>query len=140
DGRDTEVQPLPIGGVPELSLPDLRIAFAPTLPGIPIAQGIRRSLERLAAQLAPLCAVVEEATPPDVNFADDLRCAGELIGMITTVFQPQPGRSQPALSKYFEALDRRDRSTLAWERFFEKWDALLCAPSMMTAFPHCAPE
>jgi amidase len=25
---------------------------------------------------------------------------------------------------------------LAWERFFQEWDALLCPPSMVTAFPH----
>src|SRR5437899_6856891 len=30
-------------------------------------------------------------------------------------------------------------SFLAWEQFFEKWDILLCPPSMVTAFPHCEP-
>jgi amidase len=28
---------------------------------------------------------------------------------------------------------------LAWEQFFDTWDALLCPPAMVGAFPHCEP-
>ena len=37
------------------------------------------------------------------------------------------------------ALHVRDRSIVAWEEFFAKWDVLLCPASMVTAFPHCRP-
>jgi amidase len=49
-------------------------------------------------------------------------------------------QEQPAtLAHYLAALDRRDRSIVAWEEFFDRWDVLLCPPSMTTAFPHCDP-
>src|SRR4030095_6463422 len=51
DGRDTEVQPVPVDDVPELKLKDLRIAFTPTFPGFPVAADIRDAVEKLAQQL-----------------------------------------------------------------------------------------
>src|SRR5512133_3029032 len=41
DGRDTEVEPVPVGEVPDLRIKDLRIALAPTFPGLPAAAEIR---------------------------------------------------------------------------------------------------
>src|SRR5690348_15390950 len=41
DGRDTEVAPVPVEEVPQLTLKNLRIAFAPTFPGIPATAEIR---------------------------------------------------------------------------------------------------
>ena len=51
DGRDTEVEPVPVEAAPELELKDLRIAFAPTFPGFPVAAEIRSGVEELAQQL-----------------------------------------------------------------------------------------
>src|SRR5437763_2820733 len=64
DGRDTEVQPVPVDEMPQLELKHLRIAFAPTFPALPVAAAIRDAVEELAQHLSPLCAVVEEATLP----------------------------------------------------------------------------
>ncbi|TMF45595.1 MAG: amidase [Chloroflexi bacterium] len=139
DGRDTEVQPVPVDEVPQLELKQLRIAFAPTFPGFPVAAEIREAVEKLAQQLQPFCAAVEEATLPTLDFNQELVSAGELIGMMTGAFQPEEQERPTSLAQYLEALDRRDRSMLAWEQFFEKWDVLLCPPSMVTAFPHCEP-
>src|SRR5213082_484001 len=41
DGRDTEVAPVPVDEVPHLELKHLRVAFAPTFPGLPVAREIR---------------------------------------------------------------------------------------------------
>jgi amidase len=139
DGRDTEVQPVPVDRMPQLALKDLRVAFAPTFPGLPVAAEIRAAVEDLAKQLSPLCTALEEATLPQVDFNQDLMSAGALIGMITGAFQPEAQEQPTTLARYLEALDRRDQSIIAWEQFFEKWDVLLCPPSMMTAFPHCEP-
>ena len=139
DGHDTEVKPVPVDRMPRLELKQLRIAFAPTFPGLPVAAEIRGAVEELANQLRPLCAVVEEALLPEVDFTQDLMNAGALIGMITGAFQPEEQEQPITLAQYLEALDRRDRSILAREQFFEKWDVLLCPPSMTTAFPHCEP-
>ncbi len=139
DGRDTEVQPVPVDEVPQLSLKHLRVAFAPTFPGLPVAAEIRDAVEGLAKQLSPLCAAVEEAMLPPVDFNQDLPRAGALIGMMVGAFQPEEQERPTTLARYLEALDWRDQSMLAWEQFFEKWDVLLCPPSVVTAFPHCEP-
>ncbi len=139
DGRDTEVAPVPIEEVQQLELKHLRIAFAPTFPGFPIAADVRVAVEELAQQLTPLCTAVEAATLPQVDFNQELASAGALIGMITGAFQPEEQERPTTLSHYLEALHRRDQSILVWEQFFDEWDVLLCPPSMVTAFPHCEP-
>ncbi len=137
DGRDTEVRPMPVDDVPELALKKLRIAFAPTFPGFPVAADIRHAIEELAQQLDRLGAVVEEAALPELDFSQELSSAGELIGMVIGAFQPEANKPPTTLAQYLEALHRRDQSMIAWERFFQDWDVLLCPPSMTTAFPHC---
>jgi amidase len=139
DGRDTEVHPVPVDKMAPLELKQLRVAFAPSFPGLPVAAEIRGAVEELAKQLRLLCAAVEEAALPQVDFSQELPRAGALIGMITGAFQPEEQEQPATLAQYLEALDRRDQSILAWEQFFEKWDVLLCPPSMVTAFPHCEP-
>ncbi|MGZ3581744.1 MAG: amidase [Ktedonobacterales bacterium] len=139
DGRDTDVPPVPLDAVPSLDLQQLRIAVAPTFPGVPVAAEMRAAVEALAQRLQPLCAAVEEAALPDLDFNQDLRSAGELIGMMVGAFQPEEQERPTTLAQYLDALHRRDQSMIAWEHFFEKWDVLLCPPSMTTAFPHCEP-
>src|SRR5438128_8125114 len=139
DGRGTDVAPVPVDEVPNLDLKHLRVAIAPTFPGFPIAADIRAAVEELAKQLTPLCAAVEAATLPQVDFNQELASAGALIGMMIGAFQPEEQERPTTLAHYLEALHRRDQSILAWEQFFDKWDVLLCPPSMSTAFPHCEP-
>lgn len=139
DGHDTEVAPVPVEEVSNLDLKHLRIAFATNFPGFPVAADLREAVEELAKQLTPLCAVVEKAALPQVDFNQELASAGALIGMMTGAFQPDEQEPPTTLAHYLEALHRRDQSIFAWEQFFEKWDVLLCPPSMMTAFPHCEP-
>src|SRR5947209_16985135 len=47
DARDTDVAPVPIGSVPELSLAGLRIAVAPTFADLPVAADIRHAVADL---------------------------------------------------------------------------------------------
>src|SRR6266536_318780 len=129
----------PYQAFPILELKHLRIAYAPTLPSFPVAAEIRTAVEELAQQLHPLCAAVEEATLPALDFNKELARAGEVISMITGTFQSEEQERPTTLAQYLEALDTRDQSILAWEQFFEEWDMLVCPPSMMTAFPHCEP-
>src|SRR2546421_5771465 len=137
DGRDTEVQPVPVDDVPTLALKQLRIAFAPTFPGFPVAAEMREAVKALAQQLHPSCAAVEEATLPALDFNQELVSAGALIGMMIGAFEPEEQERPTTLAQYLEALHWRDQSILAWEQFFDEWDVLLCPPSMLTAFPHC---
>ncbi|SDA94873.1 amidase [Mesorhizobium qingshengii] len=137
DGSDTDLAPVPVEAMPKLDLKTLRIAVAPPFPGFPVAGDISAALESLAKQLQSAGAIVEEAKPPKLDLHDDLEQGGALIGMMMEAAQP-PEQPTP-VSRWFEALARRDRSTLAWDRFFESWDALLCPVAMTTAFPHCEP-
>src|SRR5258708_950191 len=139
DGYDTDVAPVPVEEMPQLELNRLRIAFAPTFPGYPVAAEMREAVEEFAGRLSALGAVVEEAALPQVDFQQELASAGALIGMMMGAFQPEEQERPTTLAYYLEALDIRDQSIAAWEHFFEKWDVLLCPPSMMTAFPHCEP-
>ena len=81
--------------------------------------------------------MVAEAALPELDFDQELVSAGALIGMAVGAFQPEAHERPTTLAQYLEALHRRDRSILAWEQFFQTWDALLCPASMVTAFPHC---
>jgi len=130
DGRDSDVPPVPLGKSPDLDLAALRIAVAPTFPGLPVATEIQDAVDGLAKQLAPLCAAVEMPGLPAPEFDP------ELVGMIVGAAEPDADGPPATLLRYFEALDRRDRAIAAWERFFGDWDALVCPPSMTTAFPH----
>jgi amidase len=139
DGRDTDVGPVPVEEMAHLELKDLRIAVAPSFPGFPVAADIRDAVEDLARELARHGAVVEEASLPALIYNQEFASAGELIMMIAGAFQPEAGERPITLARYMEALQRRDESIIAWEEFFDRWDVLLCPPSMVTAFPHCAP-
>jgi amidase len=139
DGYDTDVTPVPIGALPELDLRKLRIAIAPTLASFPIAAEVRGAVEALAQQLQADGAMVEAAPLPELDFSQDLMSAGALMSMMLGAFQPDNDAPPTTLAQYLTAQHRRDRSILAWERFFEQWDVLLCPPAMLTAFPHCEP-
>ncbi|MEI8698629.1 MAG: amidase [Mesorhizobium sp.] len=139
DGRDADLAPVPVESMPELDLKTLRIVFAPAFPGFPVASEIRAAVENLARELQSAGAVVEEARLPTLDLHDDLTQGGALIGMMLEATQPEPPEEPTPVSRWFEALGRRDRSILAWERFFQEWDALLCPVAMTMAFPHCEP-
>jgi amidase len=91
----------------------------------------------VARSLTESGAIVEQAELPLTDFAQELSQAGALIGMV--VGAAQPGATKPTLPVYMQALQRRDASIAAWDGFFDRWDALLCAPCMTSAFPHCQP-
>lgn len=139
DGRDTDLAAVPVEDVPAVDLNTLRIAFAPAFPGFPVAAAISAAVETLARQLASAGATVEEAELPKLDLHDDLAKGGALIGMMLEAAQPQPSEQPTPVSRWFEALARRDRSILAWDRGFENCDALLCPVAMTTAFAHCEP-
>ncbi|MER8369314.1 amidase [Mesorhizobium sp. M0306] len=139
DGSDTDLAPVPLEGLQELDLKNLRIAVAPSFPGFPVAGEISAAVESLAKELQVAGAIVEEAELPKLDLHDDLEQSGALIGMMLEAAQPGPPEKPTPVARWFEALARRDRSILAWERFLDGCDALLCPVAMVTAFPHCEP-
>lgn len=139
DERDSDVPPVPVESLALPDLSQLRIGVAPTFGRLPVATDVRQAIENLSKQLSTLGAVVDEAALPQLDVQSDLENLGALIGMATGAFQQDPKQAPATLAQYLTALHTRDRSIVAWERFFEKWDVLLCPPAMTTAFPHCEP-
>ncbi|MBC8115659.1 MAG: amidase [Candidatus Saccharimonas sp.] len=139
DGCDTEVQPVPVETPFELNLKGLRLAFAPTFGGLPVAADIGAALEELVRALQGGGATVEEAALSFMDFDKMGAGIGKLIGMVVGAFQPEAGAAPMPLTSYLEALNERDEAIRALEGFFEGWDALLCPVSMTSAFLHCKP-
>ena len=136
DGLDAELPPVPVEDVPEVTLGTLRVAFAPTFPGFPVAGDVRAAIEAFASAVEPFCAAMEDAPLPDLDY--DRAALSEIDTMAVRAMVPgDPAEPPPTLAQYLRALDRRDRFLLAWEAFFDRWDVLVCPASMVTAFPHC---
>jgi amidase len=131
DGRDTDVPVVPVDDVPAIDIETLRVAVAPSLPGLPVASALSNTVEELAALLGSMCEAVEVAALPALDATRYFEPAQMALGAF------QPGKQSAPLKDYLEALDRRDKFIIAWEKFFDEWDVLLCPPSMVTAFPHC---
>ena len=138
DRLDTDIPPVPIDDASSPDVRRLRIAVAPSFGGLPLAEDIRDALNRLSRQLQDAGATVDEPDLPIANVADDLSRSGALIGMMLSAAQPDQ-KPAATLADYFKALAQRDASITAWDAFFDRWDALLCAPCMTSAFPHCEP-
>ncbi|RUW67663.1 MULTISPECIES: amidase [unclassified Mesorhizobium] len=139
DEGDTDLAPVPVEATETPDVGALRIAVATSFPGFPVAGEISAAVEKLGEKLGSAGAMVEEAKLPRLDLHDDLAEGGALIGMMLEAAQPDPPEQPTPVSRWFAALARRDRSILAWDRFFESCDALLCPVAMTTAFPHCAP-
>ncbi|TIW28423.1 MAG: amidase [Mesorhizobium sp.] len=139
DEGDTDLAPVPVEATETPDVSSLRITVATSFPGFPVAGEITAAVEKLGEKLGSAGAMVEEAKLPRLDLHDDLAEGGALIGMMLEAAQPDPPDQPTPVSRWFAALARRDRSILAWDRFFESCDALLCPVAMTTAFPHCAP-
>ncbi len=137
DGQDGDVPPVPLGSRRRLRLQDLRLAVAPALPGEKVAKSVRQQAERVAAEASNAGAKVVERLP-DLDWEDLHKLFGDLVTTITSLFSPGAHLrdEQRKLAWYFEALERRDRLTAAWQRYFADLDGLILPPALTNAFPH----
>jgi amidase len=140
DAADTDVPPVPLGDHQRRLFSGLRLAVAPTLPGLTVAPDLRAAVERTATQASDAGAGVVERLPA-VDWRE-LGLFGELMTALTGVFDPgaQLSAEHRSLAWYLAALGRRDRFMTAWERFFDEVDALILPPALTTAFDHDATD
>jgi amidase len=131
DHQDSDVPPVPLVSAGARPLAEVRLAVAPTVPGVTVASSLRRTVERVAAQLSDAGARVEERLP-DVDWSTLYERFGALLGAIT-------GGGGQTLDWYFGALHQRDQVIAATESFFHEFDALLLPPAATCAFRHCEP-
>jgi amidase len=132
DGRDPAVPPPPLADPPHMAWRELRIAWAPTFPHLPVAAAIAAALTDLAAAVDRQGARVAEALP-EVAWAEQVKLRGRLAKALLQVGGNAPG---PTLAAYFADLAARDAAINTWDAFFADWDALLCPVAMTPAFPH----
>jgi amidase len=148
DARDTETAPVPwqSGGVREPR--SLRVAFAPTLPGVPVRREIRDAVTRCAKLLEAAGAEVSERLPDGDLGAHRKSWLAHLACFtrhIATLYPEPPAfavRSEakpPELADQARALAGRDQAIHDWEALLAEVDVFMCPLVPVTAFPHCAP-
>jgi amidase len=152
-----KVPSVPVGQIPDLRLPQLRLAWTDSFGHIPVDNDTRIALTRLAENLALQGTYVERRLPEPFDFI----AAGEMYGALTVAqsggnpavaagFGPDSESDNPTrrgaarglemtLNEYLESLRQQSVLIAALEAFFGHWDALLCPVMPMPAFPHCAP-
>ncbi len=136
DGRDPHVPPVPWHQISRPALRELRIAWASTFPGMPIAQDIRTRIEKLAQELGQSGVRMEQCLP-EVDFVAQTQLGWHLFSLLASAFDPQTeGKPSGSLDDYLLALHQRDGFMAAWEEFFTKWDALVCPAGPITAERH----
>src|SRR5436190_3517827 len=121
DPRDPDVPPITPPEQPPLKLAGLRVAWARTFPGVPVAGAISGAIEGLASELDGLGARVEEVLP-DVDFGQLARTRTVLSRAARVTFAPTEEEPIETLPDYFAAQDRRDDFIRTWELFFDDWD------------------
>lgn len=134
DADDLDVPPVPLTE-PSSGIRGLRVACVASLDGGVIAASSARALARAADALADAGATVEWVDTPLPDLAADLQAHGELVEMLTGAFQPG-NRPKPTFEDHLRATARRESRAAELERWFERWEALLCPVAMTNAFPH----
>jgi amidase len=137
DDEDMSVPSLPLPEVVAPPLGGLRVAWAGSFPGTPVAGSIRMSIERVATALDAHGAAVEE-TLPELDFTAQLATRARLRAYVSAFGGYENPPADPSLTPadFFATMNARDDYQHAWDRFFVDWDVLLCPVMMVTAFPH----
>ena len=141
-------------------LADLRVALWPTDELAPVATEIAARVDAVGEVLERAGARVSRDARPDFDFADADRNYATLLNAVMT--GAMTAEAEARMQAVVDALDpadvsrdavmaraavmkhrdwirantRRERLRLAWARFFEEWDILVCPQMASTAFPH----
>jgi amidase len=145
DPRDPDVPPVPTATVQPVDPRTLRIAIAPSINGIRVAQEIRDALARLASRLSEAGVRVETCEP--LPF-DELLAAFRRVMLASFAIAARAGIVPPGMRALnlpepspfdiMVALDERDRFIATLDRFFADHDAFICPAATVVAFTHRA--
>lgn len=140
-------------------LKEFRIAIWPTDEMAPVAKEIADRVQTLGDQLAKLGATVSDSARPDIDLTASFETYNSLLwgvmsagmseeekaanreirassGGDTNVGAQLAHFSVQEHSEWAFHNDQRHHLRIAWARFFEEWDILLCPQMPTTAFPH----
>jgi amidase len=123
----------------------LRIAWAETLPGVPVAKALRETVARVAATLEAAGARVAQRLPDDVAshrppWLELFKSYMHIVGSLYPGSVPPGEGTPPTLPDFVRALHARDGVIRAWEEFLGDYDAVLLPVTPTVAFPHAPPK
>lgn len=140
---DPDVAPLPTRTVEKPEPRSLRIAVSPEIEGIRIAKSVADAVAEAGEKLASAGARVERCTLPfsfeALLFAFRRIMTATFAGMGKAMAPPGSPLAEMALPStvdFFAALAERDRFIMLIEAFLGDYDAFLCPPAIVAAFPH----
>ncbi len=141
-------------------LKGVRVALWSTDEMAPVAHDVQERVERVGELLRDAGAVVSDTARPEFDMEFGMRNYMTLLTSVMTAAMPDEAVAEA--EKAAAALDPNDNSTdavnlrasviphrdwirtntqreklrLAWQRFFEDWDILVCPQMATAAFPH----
>lgn len=143
DSRDPDVPPVPVRRVERPDPRTLRVAVVPNIEGIRVANRVVETVRDVGERLARAGARVEEKALPfafdDLLFAIRRLFVATFAGMGAGNAPPgsPPAAMQlPSALDYFVSLAERERFIQKIETFLSDYDVLICAPTIVAAFPH----
>ena len=159
DDAEWDVPPVPWTDAPERPLREHRFAWSANFGGVPVTADTRNAIAKLATELARAGCAVEERNPEGFSFDDAWETWGEVaiaeraatggerarervaalnttLGEAWAVARGSAKGARATVGDYMAALTRRDALISALERFFYRWDALLCPVTVSPAIGH----
>jgi len=134
DLYDTDVPPVSIGEIQRPEVKSLRIAVIPSFADFPVSDEIVKAIKDLIPRLRPYCAHIDMADLPQLDYTRNQLSVPDNMSIEASM--PDTDKSALTLDIFQKVLQRRDQFIIAWEQFFEDWDALICPVTMTTAFKH----
>ena len=159
DDAEWDVPPVPWTEAPDRPLAAHRFAWSANFGGIPVTRDTSEAIRQLAGGLANSGCAVEERNPEGFSFDAAWETWGEIaiaeraatggdrarervtalnatLGDAWAVARGSAKGARATIADYAAALTRRDALITALERFFERWDALLCPVTVSPAIGH----
>jgi amidase len=159
DDAEWDLAPVPWIEPPERALSSYRFAWSTDFGGVPVSSDTRNAIQRLAQALAKLGCTLEARNPDGFSFDEAWETWGEIaiteraatggdrsrervtaltatLGEGWAVARGSAKGVRATVADYVSALTRRDGLITTLEKFFQRWDALLCPVTVTPAIGH----
>ena len=105
-------------------------------PAAPTATEVRAAVERAGAALARRGARIDTASELLPDLAGQHAHYKKMLAITLTRGAPSPAGKVATAAQWFDEQDHQARTTRAWGRLFERYDAVIAPPNIVTAFAH----
>ncbi len=156
---EPDVPPVPWTEAPERPLKAHRFAWSADFGGVPVTREMKQAIQKLAAALATTGCIVEQRNPDGFSYDEAWEAWGEIaiaeraatgaersrervaalnatLGDAWAVSRGSAKGVRATIGDYMAALTRRDQLIATLERFFDRWDVLICPVTVSPAIGH----